>query len=110
MLNLLENWKRKDWLNNPELQLTEVSYSLFTLLMILEDMENRFIKDGDLKEGGILQSNKISDVDAVGDSLPCISVLGGFFGEFINVISTLENLSKIPEEERAYDDPDYAFL
>ncbi len=59
----------------------------------------------------MLSTNRISDVDANGDSAPCISVLGGFFGEFLNVISTLENLADKQEgAEKDPEGPDYSFL
>jgi hypothetical protein len=73
-------------------------------------MEKTYINNGTLKEGAVLSTNRISDVDANGDSAPCISVLGGFFGELVNVISTLESLADQQENEKDPEGPDYSFL
>ena len=47
----------------------------------------------------MLSSNKISDVDANGGAEPCVCVLGGFYGEFVNVVTTFEKLANDMEKE-----------
>jgi len=44
-------------------------------------------------------SQHLSDIDANGGSDEVVSILGGFYGEMLLVLSTLEGLSRNPDFE-----------